>query len=136
MSKKPPCIRGLFQFKKGCPERTWDGEEGCPCWIEMSVPTRSDPEQHVTKKQCIDKWLFDFQWSTLGLLEGNQGAVESFRNAMCTPDPKDPFNANKATPKPDPAMLHLVKLFESEKQNREAVIAYQVKKSLTEGNKK
>jgi len=126
----PPCTRGLPQFKKGCPERSWDGESGCPYWKEMSVPTRENPQQQIPKKQCIDLWMFEFSWALLGLLEGNQEAVERFRNAMCVSNPTDPLNDNKASPKPDPAMVRLVQLLEEEKKTREAVIEYKVRELL------
>lgn len=75
----PPCIRGLQQFKKGCPEKTWDGESGCPCWIEEMVVDSETSKKRIEKK-CLDLWMFTIAWHSNGLLEGNQQAVESFRN--------------------------------------------------------
>ena len=94
-----PCIRGLSQFKKGCPEKVWNGKEGCPAWVEMSIPDPENIGKHKIEKKCLDLWYFTFQWAALSLLEGNQKAVESFRNASCEIDPNDPFNDNKARPK-------------------------------------
>jgi len=105
--KNPPCIRGLKVFERnGCPQKAWDGKEGCPCWIELTVSKRGNPLEKEIKKQCIDLWAFDFQWAMMGLLEGNQKAVESFRNAM-TEEGSD----GKAKPRPDDASLALFGLF-------------------------
>ena len=79
---KPPCIRGLNHFKKGCPQRPWDGEEGCPAWIELSVTSRGNPLQREIKKQCLDLWTWEFQWASLGVGEGIQQATESSRNMI------------------------------------------------------
>ena len=79
---KPPCIRGLHQFKKGCPEQKWNGESGCPCWIELSVGTVGNPLQKEIKKQCIDLWNHEFQWASLGAMEGVQQAMEGNRNML------------------------------------------------------
>jgi hypothetical protein len=78
--KKPPCIRGLPQFKKGCPGRGWDGESGCPAWIEINLPTKGG--ERVDIKECVDLFHARLQLSTNQLLEGNQQAIESFRNNM------------------------------------------------------
>src|SRR4030042_2804553 len=84
--KKPPCIRNLTEFKKGCPQKTWDGESGCTAWVEMSIATRGNPQQREIKKQCIDMWNFEFTWASLGVMEGVQIATEGDRNmtAMLT----------------------------------------------------
>lgn len=79
--KRPPCIRGLKQFEKtGCPQRSWDGQDGCPAWIELSVAQKGNPLQKEIKKQCLDLWLFEFQWASLGQREGMQQATEENRN--------------------------------------------------------
>jgi len=80
--KRPPCIRGLTQFKKGCPQRQWDGSAGCPAWIELSIASKGNPLQREVKKQCVDLWAFEFQWAALGTLEGVQQATESSRNMV------------------------------------------------------
>ena len=94
--KKPPCIRGIV---KRCPEKTWDGQDGCPAWIERNTLTKGGEQQIV--KQCLDLWVFKMLWDQCGLLEGNQQAVESFRNGMC-----QEFNG-EVMPKPDPVMVAL-----------------------------
>jgi len=100
---KPPCIRGLAAFKKGCCEKEWDGESGCPAWVELLVTPRGEPLKPKDKiGRCIDRWQLEFALTTLGLLEGNQKAVESFRNNMTT----------EHGPKPDPAVAYLVQLLE------------------------
>ena len=77
----PPCIRGLKRFeKRGCPKKKWDGKEGCPAWIELVVSSMGNPLKKEIKKQCLDLWLWEFQWSGLGQLEGVQKATESNRN--------------------------------------------------------
>lgn len=112
MAKNPPCIRNLERFRKtGCPQREWDGEQGCPAWIELAVPDPDHPVKRRIEKKCLDLWMFTLNWSQLGLLEGNQRAVESFRNGMVE------LGADgKAYPKPDPAMLHLVNEIERRRQ--------------------
>lgn len=85
--KKSPCIKALPEFKKsGCPQQSWDGENGCPAWIELSVASKGDPQQREIKKQCIEFWMFDFAWANLGAMEGVQIATEGNRNmtAMMT----------------------------------------------------
>lgn len=78
---KPPCIRNLDKFKKkGCPEKRWDGGDGCPCWIELAVASKGNPQQKEIKKQCIDLWMYEFTWATLGTMEGVQIATEGNRN--------------------------------------------------------
>jgi hypothetical protein len=90
--------------KKGCPKKEWDGHEGCSNWITMSIPLRENPLKKEARSQCIDKWYFDFQWAMLGLLEGNQVATETFRNAMVQVSPE----TGKPEPKPDPAMKKML----------------------------
>ena len=121
----PICIRNLKAFKRGCP-----GSNECPCWKELQVRDENNPVKIKTKSQCIDLWNFDLQYDMLRLLEGNQEAIERFRNAVAQPDPNDPLNDNKASPKPDPAILKLVELLNEEKANRKAIVEYQVKKLL------
>ena len=118
MSKKnPPCIRNLEKFRKsGCPEKQWDGEEGCPAWIELSTATRENPNKREIKKQCLDKWLWDFNWAMLGLLEGNQQAVETFRNGMI-----QKTQDGQTVPKPDPAVVSLLS-FLNDLKNQQRII--------------
>lgn len=97
--KHPPCIRGLKKFEKsGCPCRAWDGESGCPAWVELLVTPPNEPLKPKDKiGKCIDHWQIDFWLKSLGLLEGNQQAIESFRNNMTV----------DGSPKPDPAIILL-----------------------------
>lgn len=103
--KKPPCIRGLQEFKKGCPQKSWSADtgEGCPAWKELIISKRGNPLEKKTKAQCISEWSFEFEWAMMGLLEGNQQAVESFRNGMIEVD-----NNGKVQPKADPAIVLLL----------------------------
>ena len=79
----PPCIRGLKRFeKKGCPQKKWDGKEGCPAWIELSVSAIGNPLQKEIRKQCLDLWIWEFQWAGMGQREGMQQATESNRNML------------------------------------------------------
>jgi len=83
---KPQCIRGLKKFKAGCPQRGWNGTDGCVAWIEKEkVPQRDGTISDV--KECLDLWMFRLAWAQVGATEGSQAAVESFRNGMCEPGP-------------------------------------------------
>lgn len=107
--KKPPCIRGLKEFKKGCPCRPWDGETGCPAWAELLVTPNGEPLKQKDKiGKCLDHWALDLQLKSLGLLEGNQQAIESFRNNMTV----------DGSPRPDPAVVGLLSVFEKYQQVR------------------
>lgn len=123
--KNPPCIRNLEPFKKsGCPQKKWDGEEGCPMWKELTTTTRQDPVPQL-RKMCIDVWMFDLKITELGLLEGNQQATESFRNGML--DTSDPSNLK---PKPDNAMIALVNFLYEERNKRELIANHEARKKL------
>lgn len=129
---RPPCTRGLLFFKGGCPERPYNVSDGtgCPLWIEKEVPTLENPQVTKMVKQCLDKWIWLFQWSALGMLEGNQVATESFRNCMAEPDPLNPQSAGR--PKADRAMLKLIEMLEEEKENRRVIIEHETKKLLAQ----
>ena len=136
---KPPCTRGLKCFEKtNCPQKEFDSEDGtgCPLWIEMEVPTRENPLVKKKYKKCVDLWYFTFQWSMLGLLEGNQQATENFRNAMCEADPVDPLNPNLVRPKADKATMALFHILQEERENRRVIIEHEVKKLLLERDEK
>ncbi len=122
----PPCIRGLEKFKKsGCPQKCWDGEGGCVAWIEQPIGSEDDPGKIETRKQCIDNWNFDLQWSLLRRLEGNQKAMESFRNGMVQMD------SNGIThPKPDPALLTLVQMVQEQIKKQEIIHDHESQKLL------
>ena len=122
---KPPCIRNLPRFKKGCPQKIWDGEEGCPCWIEMSVAKRENPKEKEIKKDCLDMWHFSFQWAMLGLLEGNQQATESFRNGMV-----ETRDDGKDYPKPDIAVIKLFQMFENMQSDQRLIMEHETHKQL------
>ena len=117
MKKRRPCILGLRQFEKtGCPQKSWDGEEGCPAWKELILSNRENPLKKENKAQCIMEWQFEFQWSMLGLLEGNQQAIETFRNGMVS------TGADGVTyPKPDPAMVTLLSTIERNIRNTKRI---------------
>ena len=51
-------------------------------------------------KECVDIYMARLQFDTNVLLEGNQQAVESFRNNMST----------ASGPKPDPAVMKLLNM--------------------------
>lgn len=121
-----PCIRNLERFKKkGCPQKVWDNTEGCPCWIEMPVANRENPEKKEIKKNCIDLWQFDFQWAMLGLLEGNQKATESFRNGMIQTG-----EDGKDHPKSDPAMIYLCGLLKNLQNEKRIISEHEMRKQL------
>lgn len=126
---KAPCIRNLKAFEKGCPSRPWDGEGGCPCWIEIPVATQGDPKKKEIKRQCIDLWLFEFQWAMLGLLEGNQQATESFRNGML-----EVCKDGETRPKPDQGILALFSLFNRLQEQKRIIFEHEAKKQLGKGD--
>ena len=48
----------------------------------MSVTTQGNPLQKEVSRQCIDLWNIQFNWSQLGVMEGNQQATEGARNMI------------------------------------------------------
>jgi len=103
--KSPPCIRGLDCFKKsGCPEREWNGEEGCPAWIELPTAKKSNPLEKEIRKQCIDKWSFDFHWASVGLMESVAQGGDQLRNGLLMKD-----DQGQLIPKPDMVMYSILK---------------------------
>jgi hypothetical protein len=124
--KRPPCIRNLECFKEGCPQQSWNGEDGCSAWIEMTVATKENPLKPEIKKMCIDLWQFDFSVSTLGALEGNQEALETFRNGMVEIDK----STGHTRPKADPGMLVLVQMIHNQIQKLQIEDQYRMKKLL------
>jgi hypothetical protein len=100
---KVPCIRGLSCMKNGCPMKPWDGEEGCPAWVELLVTPEDEPLKPKDKQgNCVDMWNLTLKLRELALLEGNQRAIESFRNNMSV----------DGSPKPDPALYALAQAIE------------------------
>jgi len=128
--KNPPCIRNLDRFKKsGCPQKSWDGEEGCPCWKELTTSTRTDPVAKI-RKMCIDEWMFDLKITELGLLEGNQQAVETFRNGML--DISDP---NNIRPKADLVLVRLVQFIQDQITKKQIIKEHEIENKLIEQDK-
>lgn len=124
--KRPPCIRNLKCFEEsGCPQQCWDGEDGCTAWMEMTVGTKENPSIPTTKKMCIDMWQFHLSFSTLGALEGNQQALESFRNGMVMVDPEGVTH-----PKPDPGVLQLLNMVHGQIQKQNIIREHEDKKLL------
>jgi len=96
-----PCIRGLKEFKKGCPENS-----SCPAWIS-TLGTK-----HPVKiNKCADVAMVDLMWDLNCNMIGNQQATESLRNGLCEVDPETNQTAPKAI------KMTLVKAF-SEKNRR------------------
>jgi hypothetical protein len=124
--KRPPCIRNLKCFEEtGCPERSWDGDEGCTAWMEMTVGSRENPQTPEIKKMCIDMWMFDIGISQLGALDGNQQAIESFRNGMVQMDSQGTVH-----PKPDPGVLSLLNMVQEQIRKQQIIHEHEEKKLL------
>lgn len=70
-----PCIRGLREFKKGCPESSQ-----CSCWIEKAMSKIGGGTEII--KQCADLWIIQLLFDMCALMEGNQQATESSRNMI------------------------------------------------------
>ena len=109
---KPPCIRGLKEFKKSCPEKCWDGSEGCPAWLEMPVVDLNDPTKKTIERKCLDIWMFHLAWCSNRVMEGNQQAVESLRNGMCEVDPK----TKQVRPKMDRGSMALLTVISNQQR--------------------
>lgn len=123
---RPPCIRNLKCFEEsGCPQRSWDGEEGCTAWIELNAAPKDNPQQVQMKKMCVDMWQFDLSYSILGTLEGNQQAIESFRNGMVMVDPEGVTH-----PKPDPGVLQLLNMVHGQIQKQNIIYEHEERKRL------
>jgi len=123
----PPCIRNLERFRKsGCPQKVWDGKEGCPAWKELLVTPRNEPLKPKDKiGRCIDEWNLELQLTALGLMEGNQQATESFRNGMVE-EGKD----GKIYPKPDRGIVALLSLFQKLQERQEIISEHEFKKVI------
>lgn len=120
---KPPCIRGLKEFRNGCPQKLWstDNPDGCPAWIEKIVVYRGEQNNESPKeiviKQCLDLWMFKLAWDQCSLLEGNQQATESFRNGMVQTG-----EDGKDYPKPDLGVIQICRLFNTVKNERKIAL--------------
>jgi len=123
----PPCIRNLERFKKsGCPQKPWDGQEGCPAWIEILITPKNEPMKPKDKiGKCIDHWNIELQLTALGLMEGNQQATESFRNGMIEID-KD----GNAYPKADLGTMALIKLLHESQKRQQIITEYEAKRAI------
>lgn len=102
--RNPPCTgsqdKGLL--KNGCPEKYWDGQEGCPKWKEYNVPGKpGEPPSNI--KGCTDILMEHWQFEALKMLEGNQQATESLRNGMCEVN-----TDGQVYPKTNPIVLNLM----------------------------
>lgn len=120
-----PCIRGLKEFKKGCPEKCWNGNEGCPAWKEYTIKDNKDGGIKIIK-DCIDNLQEIWAFESLKLLEGNQIATESFRNGMT--EEID----GKIYPKPDRGIVNLVSMIYEQQKNNHLLDHANTRKQLTE----
>ncbi len=102
----PPCIRGLDKFKKGCPEKCYDPDTGlgCPAWVDLELSTKGG-QGKIIVKECLDLYMSRLQFYNNCLLEGNQQAIEGFRNGMVYKD-----NNGNVVPKPSNADIMLLNL--------------------------
>ena len=126
MSPKPPCIRGLKEFKRGCPQEKWNSftGRGCPAWITRTVPTRSNPSEGETISQCLDLWLLTVNWDANKLLEGTNQAIESFRNNMTETTEFGDY------PKASRGLRYLINFIEEEMKTRQIIYAHETRKKL------
>lgn len=117
--KQRPCVRGLREFKKGCPQKPWDPAtgEGCPLWKSYLVKKIDDPTRTPEiKSQCVDEWQFDWlAWANAGLA-GNQAAIESFRNGMT-----EQRSDGQVGPKQSPEMLSVLRILYAASQKHQAI---------------
>lgn len=97
-----PCIRGLKEFKKGCPEKLWNGSDGCPAWVEEILPDPESPTKKRTVKCCLDVMSVIYQRHMLSLLEGNVVTSEKLRNGLIEEDAD-----GKTAPKTHPQIMSL-----------------------------
>ena len=111
---KIPCIRGLKQFNKGCPQKEWDPMtgEGCPAYKVIQRSVRNEPLKKIIVGQCIDLWQHDFTFDKLGFMESNQQAIESFRNGMLYKEKNGDIN-----PKPNPVDIALFNMISNRNRN-------------------
>lgn len=72
-----PCIRGLKEFKRGCPENN-----SCPAWIETLGSLHPKPI-----RQCSDVAMVHLLWDLNCNVIGAQQATENLRNGLCEEDP-------------------------------------------------
>lgn len=111
--KMSPCIRGLKQFNKGCPEMTYNPNTGlgCPAWQEIDMATKGGQDK-IEIRECLDLYTARLLYHNNCLLESNQQALESFRNGMLWKDEK-----GNIVPKPGHSDIVLYNLLEHIKAN-------------------
>ena len=126
---RPPCIRGLKQFKQGCPQRSWNGHNGCPAWVEELIPSRDNPTERKPANMCVDVYAARLQWDTNAMLQGIQQAIERFRNGMLEFDEGD----KRFLPRTSLGVKVLVNLIEEEMKTREIIYAHEARKQIGSG---
>lgn len=109
---KRTCIKGLPDFKNGCPEKHGVYPDGCPAWKEYTV-SQDNHNGPVVIRDCVDVLKERWQFEALKLLEGNQRATESFRNGMC-----ETAKDGQVYPKVDRAVLELVLFLQRAKEDQ------------------
>jgi hypothetical protein len=78
------------------------------------VTPRGEPTKPKDKiGRCVDLWMVELKLTELGLLEGNQQAIESFRNNMTV----------DGSPRPDPALCKMIRILEDNQRARTIVAA-------------
>ena len=121
-----PCIRGLKQFGKGCPEKKWDGRSGCPAWIDKIILLSENPKEYGPANMCIDVYMAQLHWDINAFLAGIQRAIESFRNNMTE------ATESGNLPKTSRGLAHLINIFEKEIENRNLIYAHETRKKLND----
>jgi len=126
--KNPPCIRGLKEFKKGCPQVAFNPitGHGCPAWITKTMPSKKDPDERETISQCLDLWMLVVNWDANVLLEGNQQAIETFRNGSIETD-----EMGRRLPKTPQGLRDLVAILREEQYRRQIVTEHETQKRLS-----
>lgn len=120
-----PCVRGLKVFEQdGCPERKWDGNRGCPMWVDAVMAKHGEPGTEYVHA-CQDELIFRFNYAICGLLAGNQQATESFRNGMVVEDEK-----GQTTPKPDRGTLIFLSLFQNAILKQKIITEYELEQMI------
>lgn len=127
MSHKPPCIRGLKEYKRGCPQEKWNSVtgKGCPLWITRTAPTLAYPNGEIIS-QCLDLWMLTVNWDANKLLEGVNQVIESFRNNMTETTEDGNY------PKASRGLRYLINYIEEEMKARQIIYAHETRKKLAD----